>query len=269
METNEKNSRPRSREYPAISLNQAIDYIMKIKSYPPNKPIAYSILANEHGLRNTSTRSFAYAVSTARQFGLITVSGQTLTLTDNARLILYPTNDDPTAILGAKMDCFKKPNIYAELINDYNNRSLPSQSILENLLVTQHGIIDSVKGEAATAFLASANDAGAIVNGVFSVDVDFNEDNTVENISVEQNITKTSQQEKPNVTSATIEKESTNLSGQRVLNIPIADKADAKLYIPSDITLDDVEYIKSMIDLMLKNYVKSTSVVPTESVVEE
>lgn len=65
MDANEKKSKPKSREYPAITLNTAITFVEKFRDYPQNKPISYDIAAERCGVKAT-TNSFKYTLSSAR-----------------------------------------------------------------------------------------------------------------------------------------------------------------------------------------------------------
>lgn len=72
MDANEKKSKPKSREYPAITLNTAITFVEKFRDYPQNKPISYDAAAERCGVKAT-TNSFKYTLSSARQYELAVV----------------------------------------------------------------------------------------------------------------------------------------------------------------------------------------------------
>ena len=62
MSAEVKKTKPKSKEYPAVTLDQAIDFVKKFKDYPVSKPISYDVAAKECGV-SSSTKSFRYTIS--------------------------------------------------------------------------------------------------------------------------------------------------------------------------------------------------------------
>ena len=121
----------RSREYPAYTLNETIEFLKNVKDFPKDKAIGYDTVAEQIGVKSC-TKSFLYKISSARQFGLITVSARTITLTANAYEILFPTKSEKE-LNEIKKSCFATPSIYRELIESYSGKELPNEKTLKNI----------------------------------------------------------------------------------------------------------------------------------------
>ncbi len=160
------NKRIKSKEYPAYSLQETIDFIDKLKGYPLGKPISYTNAAKEIKV-STNTKSFKYLLSSARQFGLIETSpGQKLTITECGQSFQYPT--DTLVAKELKLKCFKHPVLYKALFDLYEEKSIPPQNILENVLIQECGIAPNATEIAARVFLETAEQVGAIISGILT-----------------------------------------------------------------------------------------------------
>lgn len=261
MDNQERASKPRSKEYPAIKLEEAISFVAKFKDYPTGKPIGYTAAAKECGV-SPSTKSFRYTISTAKQFGLIsTASGLTFTLLETAYRLVRPTESD-AVLQQLKLSCFRTPKLYAELINEYEGRSIPSVGIIENLMVTYHSIMPTVAKNAAQVFVDTATEVGAIQSGVLCLDINANDppapgtasDKVEEEPAVQDERFSKSTQAQDTAGSGMPLPESGNFAAP--LNIPFGDMRRAVLYLPIDATKEDAEYVRDMIDLMLKRVYK-------------
>jgi len=172
MEGLEKKTKIKSKEYPAITLGKAIEFVEKLKDYPRNKPISYDTAAQALHIKPT-TKSFTYTISASKQFGLITTStGRTLSLTERAIRLVRPTEDEGT-LLKLKIECFSLPKLYSNLLNEYSGKSIPPIERLENILVTSFGIAPNAANSAAMTFIESANEVCVIQNGILGLDVEI------------------------------------------------------------------------------------------------
>lgn len=195
-----------------------------------------------------STKSFKYTLSAARQYGLIsTSSGNTISFLEPAKRFVRPT--EPESVLKKlKIECFKSPKLYAELIDEYIDQAIPQQQTLENILVNQYGIVPAVAKGAAETFIKTATEIGAVQNGILDLALEPTEtpcDDEKKNDESPSNIT----------TAMEKNEESLPTVGDEFaapLNISFGDKRRAILYMPIDTTPDDAEYVKSMIALMFK-----------------
>ena len=253
MDSDVKKSKPKSKEYPAITLNKAIEFVKKFKDYPLGKPIAYDVAAKELGV-SSATKSFRYSISSAKQFGLIATStGQTFTLQEAANFLIRPTTEAETTIKAIKNKCFSTPQLYNKLIHEYDGKSLPSVGTLENVLVTYHQILPAVAKVAAQKFIDSAVELGIVQNGVLCLSVEVEEKdskeltvNSVNDSSIDENSV--------GATNVLLDTEMCEFAAP--LNIPFGDKRKAVLYMPLDSKKEDAEYVRDMILLMFKRVYK-------------
>lgn len=234
----------KSKEYPAVTLGKAIEFVKKFKDYQIKRPISYAIAAEAIRVKPT-TKSFTYTLSAAKQFGLITTSsGKTLTLTDVANRLVRPV-EDASVLNRLRVDCFALPNLYTDLINEYSGRSMPAIEVLENVLVSNYDIAPNAANTAATTFIETANEVGTIHNGILDMNSDpsiFKETQNTMTEVINQGTT---------ATELKIDKlQETEFEAP--LSIPFGEKKKALLYMPLDVKTEDAEYALEMIKLMFK-----------------
>lgn len=249
MDAKEKKSKPKSKDYPAYTLERTIEFVSKFKDFPPNKPIAYAVAAKECNVSAT-TKSFGYTLSAARQYGLIATStGRSFTLLPAATRLICPT-ETSDALRALKVECFSNPKLYSELISTYSGKSIPVLATLENVLITYHGILPVAAKKAAETFINTANEVGVVQNGILDLNIEPTEEH-------DELSTPEIKNETPNAESTIgAVLPTTNLTPvdefAAPLNIPFGDKRRAILYMPIDATPDDAEYVRAMIALMFK-----------------
>lgn len=252
MQPEEKKIKPKSNEYPAVTLNQSIEFVGKFKDYPRSKPISYDAAAKECGV-SPSNKSFRYNISSAKQFGLISTStGLTFTLLEPAYRLVRPTESE-SALRTLKIECFSSPKLYSELLSNYTGKSLPPVDTIENILINYHKIMPSVAKNAAQKFIVSATELGIVQNGVLCLDTDLD---TEESVEKEADPVETENSGAKNIapTEQPLSIEASEFATP--LNIPFGDKRRAMLYMPMDATKEDAEYVRDMISLMLKRVYK-------------
>lgn len=251
MSAEVKKTKPRSKEYPAVTLEQTIDFVRKFKDYPISKPISYDVAAKECGV-SSSTKSFRYTISSAKQFGLISTSiGLTFTLLEPAYRLVRPT-ESAAALKALKIECFSSPKLYADLIPDFIGKSLPPVGTLENLLVNYHQIMPTAAKGAAQKFIDSATELGIVQNGVLCLDTE------VEEGAPMQALVDADEVPADNKNNEAIDTPTATENGEFAapLNISFGDKRRAMLYMPIDATKEDAEYVRDMISLMFKRVYK-------------
>ncbi len=252
MEAVEKKTKQKSREYPAVTISEVIAFIEKLKDYPQNKPISYETAAGVCGVKIT-TNSFKYLISAAKQYGMIsTAVGKTITLMDAAKEFARPTKSTEELRL-LKIECFKTPKLYAELIEEYKGQSLPQQQTLENILVKQYSIVSSVAKVAATTFIKNATEIGVVQSGILDLSA---ADVSVETPYDSRESAQNSLANEPAAPSISADTLADSAEFAAPLNIPFGDKRRAVLYMPMDATTEDAEYVKDMIALMFKRVYK-------------
>lgn len=247
MGAEEKKTKAKSKEYPAVTLGQAIEFVGKFRDYPQGKAVSYDTAAKECEI-SASTKSFRYTISSAKQFGLISTStGQTFTLLEPAYRLIRPTESE-SSLHALKIECFSAPKLYSELIPMYVGKSLPPVTTLENVLVNYHHIVPAVAKSAAQKFIDSATEIGIVQNGVLNLEVEGAAETTEgkESDSAGQ-VLDTRREKLPDV----IPSEETS-EFAAPLNISFGDKRRAVLYMPIDASKEDAEYVRDMISLMFK-----------------
>lgn len=248
----------KSKLYPAYTLNESIELIEKIKDLPLKLPVSYDTLAGRYGLKSSSTKSLLYRISSAKQFGLITTSGSAVKLTDIGKKILFP--QDATETRNLKKQCFQQPILYQNLIKIYENKGLPSQSTLENVLLRDHGIAQSSKAVAAKVFLDTIAELDLAPTGVLTLEeeIDYapsSNGHYSENISTEDtpNESKDNSQFFDTETNTPIAKSlPADTNDYEQLVIPLGNKRKAIINMPSDADADEAEYVKDMLAVMFK-----------------
>ena len=157
--TSPRSRRERSTRYPGVPLAEGIKLCESIEELGVDGlPAAEIALAL--GYKNIKTNTFSARLSAARQFGLLTLTGEGYALTSLAREILHPI--DPSELRRYYRQALLKPSLYAELAERLGGKKVPEASILGNVLYHNHQIIASAKQAAAEAFLESARFAGAL-----------------------------------------------------------------------------------------------------------
>lgn len=241
----EKRIIEKSPMYPGITWLESIDFIKTISGIG-SRQVSYMTLAKAYNLSSVNTKSFQSKISTSKQFGLITANDQVIQLTDAGKKLIYPTDDEEIRKITVK--CFQSPALYRKLVDRFEGKALPTQGLLENILVTDYNITKSAKDTAASCFLQTIQQLGYSQAGVLTFDafesiISKTNMGTVEQI--ESKLTK-------NIQTATI-MESRSVSNDYFnLNIPLKSGKSASIYLPNDIEKEDAELIRDMLEVILK-----------------
>ena len=237
-----KKPKQKSKEYPAVTFSKAFEFVDALKDYPMSKPISYGTAATQLKVSET-TKSFKYALSAAKQFGLISTSGKAIVFLDPAKRFTRPTESE-LALDQLKMDCFSTPKIYSELIKEYKGNALPPIKTLENIFVTHHGVAPNVANSAAQTFIETATEVGALKNGILDLDV---ENDDLQNHDEDVIDNKTEQQDEFSKYQKNALEVETKEGFEAPLIIPFGNQRKAILYMPAETTKADAEYAKTMI----------------------
>jgi hypothetical protein len=122
--------------------------------------LSAAAIAPALGYTNIKTNTFSARLSAARQFGLLSLTGEGYALSPLAQAILHPV--EPAELPRLHRQALLKPPLYAELAERLAGKRLPEAAILGNVLYHNHQIIASAKRAAAEAFLESSRFAGAV-----------------------------------------------------------------------------------------------------------
>ena len=245
----EKIKKLRSREYPAFTLNETIEFVLSLADLIMLQSISYEAVAKQMNVSAT-TNSFKGKISAARQFGLVaTSSGGTMSFLSAAKTFAFPTgtNDD---IAQLKLQCFSTPKLYSELLNLYKDKPIPAQKSLENILTTRFGITSSAKEIAAKTFIETANEVGAVVGGILTLDI--------QPTSTQRKV----QDEEQSDSSATISANETAHTtrhdvGDFSFEFPTLSGKTARLVIPRDVKIKDIDFIGKSIQNLLPDFLEN------------
>lgn len=143
----------KSRPYPPYSLEDVLRLITTIEKLG-GRNVSESVLLKELRIKQPNTKSFWGKVTSAKQFGLLTVEGKNYSLTERARLILRPKDEESKKTL--LIESFFNPELYKELYEKFSEQQLPSIETLANILYHDHRLNVNVSSDAAKAFIESA-----------------------------------------------------------------------------------------------------------------
>lgn len=239
----------KSAAYPAVSISQSLDFVKRIDKLG-GRSVSYDSVLKSMGLTSSTTKSFRCRLSASKQFGLIDTSKNTIQLTDLAKRILYPNagKEESQKLL---IEAFQNPPLYQGLIEEFNEKAVPVQSQLGNILMNRYRIIKQVKDTAAKCFIESADFLGLLENGVLHMDK--RESAVPTNAESETQIEKNDE-----ITNEVTEtKKSPAPKDGYFFEIPTLGKATAKVYIPAEVTEKDIDYIMMYIENMLPAFLKN------------
>lgn len=148
----------RSRPYPPVDVEEAVKFSAIIEKLGARN-VSETVILKELGL-TAITNTFWGKTASAKHFDLITVDGKTYTLTDRAKLILRPKDEDGKKRL--LLEAFLMPDLYRELYEKFIDKQIPSLDTLSNILFHDHGINANVSKNAAEAFIESAKFVGLL-----------------------------------------------------------------------------------------------------------
>lgn len=240
-----RRNRGKSVRYPAISIDECIDFIRKVDKLG-GQSISYASILSMLNLKSQTTKSFQARISAAKQFGLLQTGQGTAQLTDTARRILYP-NEGQEESERLKIEAFGKPPLYEKLIERFKDKALPEPTQLGNILMNEYHIIKQVKDIAANCFIESANSLGLLATGVLHIEQDENKNEDAISSDEDKSLeTEEKASQIPSETAKTMEREDGYL-----FEVPTLGKKNAKFYIPGEVTAKDIDYIKMYVEHML------------------
>lgn len=233
----EKSKREKSSLYPPANIEDTYNFIQLVDKLG-GKSVSYDTISSSMGVSDR-TKSFLYRLSSAKQYGLITTGGRAVQLTELAKKILYPTeNNKPSALL---RECFDKPDLNAKLIERFSNKALPIKAQLSNILMNEYSIIKTAKDNAASCFIESADYLGYLKNGILTL----NEECCDKDIEIDSS----NEINKKFITEGTGETLCYNFQ------IPTLSGNSAKVQIPEDVSVKDLEFIEVYIQQMLPRFI--------------
>lgn len=147
--------------YPYYPLAESLEFARNVRELG-NEAREEDLL--KHLKLSRSTKSWAYKLSSAREFGLLQKSGRKqearVTLTELAKKLLLPGDDVETQ--AAMLEAFQNPSLYQALHRRYAGAPVPPVDRLKNVLERDYNLLDTVSEIAAKAFIESARFAGRV-----------------------------------------------------------------------------------------------------------
>jgi len=251
----------KSRQYPYYSLEKSINFTKLIYDVGGKGLVPIESIVSHMGLTSSNNRRFSYEKSSARQYGLIISVDKCLQITERARAILFPLkNDDPNHILKLN-EAVMNPRVYRELINRYNNKLLPKIEFLRNIF-REKGIIESSLEPAINAFLQSISYLGVLSedNKIVMDDKIFNLFKIKEERQGIKEESKLKEKNEKNKKPFKNNEESTSDFNQEQayysLEFPISTGKRVIISIPSESTMEDLNILKSFINVIESNLSK-------------
>jgi hypothetical protein len=228
----------RSRAYPTISLESVIDFIGKIREQRNYTEFTRQEFAVSQGLKQPSgamNSSFSAAV----QYGLLDSQRDKTRLTDLARRILDPEDDDTKYV--ALMEAFATPDLHREILEKYAGQKLPKA--LGNVLLASFGIHAKVKESCANLFLKSAHYAKMFdADGTLITHMSNHDDGTYENEDLTNQPPQTRSAGQPHPTRQSI----STAPGQHH-DIVLPGGRKAVLILPEDLHTQDMKVLNAFV----------------------
>lgn len=242
----EKKIHQRSSPYPSISLEEAIECIKSVRKNLGTglySRVAIVQALDYKGLSGVAVRKVAALV----QFSLLERTGNTYKTSTLADRILFPINesDKKNAIKEAAIN----PKLYKGLFDRFSGGAIPS--MLENILIQQYSISQSVAKSASRDFVLTIEFAGLLKNGIVTNEV------SIAQLPEE----KTEQDSFPApsfVTQSKIIKQGEDdiVSESKALGTEFAEKTykygKARLVLPSRMTKQEFDKLKLLIESMVE-----------------
>ncbi len=156
--------------YPFYGIAEGLRFADAVRRAGGNEASDNEVLA-ALSLTSLVSRAWSYRLSTAREFGLVERAGRgdkaRIRVTDLYLLYAQPGSDDEKR--AALWQILQTPTLYVKLLEKYRGAPVPPKDGLANVLARDpFKLIDTVRGEAADAFLESIEFAGIVRNGIIS-----------------------------------------------------------------------------------------------------
>ncbi len=165
VEMKDKAKRERSTAYPACSLKEAVEYSKKLLEAYGKSPMDRESAAKGMGFASLSGAS-TVKVAALVHYGLLVREGNAYKNSLLSNRITYNTTDEDR--VSAVVEAAKKPKLFATLITAYAGQAVPK--LLNNILVSTHGINRKVADNVAQTFFDSVEYAGILKNGVITTE---------------------------------------------------------------------------------------------------
>jgi len=153
--------RDRSTQNPSITLQDSVDYALRLEKAFKHAPFNREDAAKQLGhaaMSGPASRKIAALV----QFGLLSRAGSTYKISDLTAKISVPYSDGERSEFIKQ--AFLQPKLYLSLYNQFKGQMLPTA--LPSILVREFGIVSPTASTVTANFQKSAEFAGLLKNGV-------------------------------------------------------------------------------------------------------
>lgn len=155
-------SKERSVAYPALTLENSINLVSKLRSGLGKGPYSREDAIKALGYSGVSGTS-ARAIASLVHYGLLDRNGNTYSQSNLSEEILYTTDETGNARKQAIAKAASSPKLFEKIIEKFSNQSLPS--LLENILVKE-GVSSNSAKEVGLILKETFTFSGILVNGV-------------------------------------------------------------------------------------------------------
>jgi len=238
-----RSSREKSVLYPYYGLKESLDFARKVQTIAGKGFASEKSLAAELGVSAT-TKSFAYKISSARQFGLVVKTKEGVQMTARARNILNPIDpkDNPTLLL----ECFRAPPLYKKLIQQFDGELLPQVNSIANLMMNQLSVATAAKDRAAKVFLNTVQYCKAI-DSRGRLSIERPGENVIDDTVSDLSETLSS----PNTKERFSLKHEPKIGAYETVSLALQGQRTIKIVYPVDLSSTEIERVKRQIDLLV------------------
>ena len=253
--------RQRSSSYPRFSLQQVEKLAHTVFEMGPRNCDAERV-AKALRFSNAKNGSFVGLRATAAQFGLITGSKDSISVSESWIQIFLSDNSEE--IQEARKLAIFKPDLYRLILDEYKNRQLPNvERLAKELHINQkYGILKDAANAAAETFEESAKYAGILDTKGFlkTESIEVENRSKTEEVDLVQNGEKNFDKDQTRVISSMIDNQmdfdpklpKQDENGLDKLEIKLRGGKKAFLFVPVPLHRGEKERLKALIDLLLE-----------------
>ena len=143
-------------KFPYYDLNAGVELVRSIYSQRGNQCSLADLVAVLANFTTVESGAFRQLIAATSMFGLISVGGKEVTLTNRAQDILSP---DDEAERRARADAFLSVPLFRAIFDQHSGRRLPPRVGMERT-IEQLGVVETLSDRAYGTFVRSAEQAG-------------------------------------------------------------------------------------------------------------
>ena len=169
--------------FPYVDLDNGVDTVKAVVA-DGRINCTFQQLADTVGVALDSNAFRIRANTTCRQYGLILLNKDQITLTELGRAII-----DPTKERQARLDAFFKVSLYKDLYQRFREQTLPPPKEVERIM-EELGVAPLQKARARQIFMRSAKQAGLFEHSEISLSIPSGVENPLIDLPSEHNTEK-------------------------------------------------------------------------------